>query len=336
MSDRPEAPAAEPAADPAPVLAAARRAGVELHPDAVRFLAAKQGAPPLDTQSAEQNRQGLTMALPLTGTGADLPSVTDTVVPGPVGDVPVRVYRPSTDPGLPAVLYAHGGGWVQGDLEVSDSTCRDLAAASGAVVVSVHYRRPPEQPFPAAFDDYLAVARHLLAGGHGVDGSRVALSGDSAGGNLAAAVALHLRGHDPEPVHQVLVYPVITLAVGESASYERFAEGFSLTRRDMAYFADQYAAGADRDDPRLSPGACTDLTGAPPATVILAEADPLHDEGVAYAERLTQAGVDVELRVWPGQVHPFVALGAAMGDAHEARAYAGARLRAAFALPPRE
>ena len=155
------------------------------------------------------------------------------------------------------------------------------------------------------------MALHLLVGGRGVDGARVAVAGDSAGGNLAAALALHLRGHDPAPVHQVLIHPVTTLAVGESASYERFAEGFFLTRRDMAHFADTYAAGADRSDARLSPAACADLAGAPPATVLLAEADPLHDEGVACAGRLEETGIDVDLRVWPGQVHPFVAPGAA-------------------------
>ena len=323
----------DPASEPPPVepvLAAARRAGVELHPEAVAFLALAQDDPPLDTRTPEQNRADIAEALPLAGTGAQLPSVTDETVAGPSGDVPVRVYRPSTDEGLPGVVYAHGGGWVLCDLELHDSTCRDLAAGSGAVVVSVDYRKAPEHPFPAAFEDCLAVAQHLLAGGAGVDGSRVALAGDSAGGNLAAALALHLRGVDPAPVHQVLVYPVTDASTGSTPSYERFAEGFFLTRRDMAYFADLYAGDASRSDPRMSPAAATDLSGVPPATVVLAEADPLHDEGVAYADRLRDAGVDVDLRVWPGQVHPFVALGAVMSDAHEARAHVAGRLRQAF------
>ena len=231
-------------------------------------------------------------------------------------------------------MYAHGGGWVICDLELHDATCRDIAALSDAVVVSVDYRKAPEHPFPAAFDDCLAVTEALLNGGFGVDGTRVAVAGDSAGGNLAAALALHLRdtpsatGH--HLLHQVLIYPVTNAHIGRTASYARFADGFFLTARDMAYFADLYAAGADRADTRLSPAAATSLAGLPPATVVLAEADPLVDEGRDYAQRLRDAGNDVDLRVYSGQVHPFVALGAVIGDARSARQHIGRRLHAAL------
>jgi acetyl esterase len=251
----------------------------------------------------------------------------------------VRVYRPSLDPALPGVVYAHGGGWVLADLELHDATCRDLAAGSGAAVVSVDYRKAPEHPFPAAFDDCRAVTEALLAGAFGVDGSRVAVAGDSAGGNLAAALALDLRDR-PSPtghhlVHQVLIYPLVDARIGRTPSYARFADGFFLTARDMAYFVDSYARGADPRDPRLSPAAAADPAGLPPATVVLAEADPLVDEGRAYAERLRAAGVPVELRVYPGQVHPFVALGQIIGDAHEARRYIAGRLSESFTAPAR-
>ena len=319
--------------DTAPVLARAAVAGVTLHPQAVQFLALTQHNPPLDTQSVAQNRADLDAALPLAAGGAELPSVVDGSVPGPAGDVPVRLYRPSDEKGLPAVVYAHGGGWVLADLQLHDSTCRDIAAQSGAVVVAVDYRKAPEHPFPAAFDDCLAVARHVLGGGFGLDGTRIALAGDSAGGNLAAALALHLRSARPAPVHQVLIYPVVAASAGTTGSYERFAEGFFLTRRDMAYFYDRYAGDQDRQDPRLAPATIQDASGAPAATVVLAEADPLVDEGRAYAQRLVDAGIDTQLRVWAGQVHPFVALGAFMDDAGEARTYIAERLKVALFGP---
>ena len=316
---------------------AASAAGVALQPDAEAFLALVVDEPYLDTRSVADNRAALDAALPLAAGGAELAEVRDLHVDGPAGAVPVRVYRPSLDPGLPGVVYAHGGGWVLCDLELHDATCRDLAAGSGAVVVSVDYRKAPEHPFPAAFDDCRAVTEALLAGAFGVDGSRVAVAGDSAGGNLAAALALDLRDR-PSPtghhlVHQVLIYPVVDARTGRTPSYARFADGFFLTARDMAYFVDSYARGADPRDPRLSPAAAADPAGLPPATVVLAEADPLVDEGRAYAERLRAAGVPVELRVYPGQVHPFVALGQIIGDAHDARRYIAGRLSESFTAP---
>ena len=268
--------------------------------------------------------------MPLAAGGAELPAVSDEMVAGPGGPIPVRVYRPAVEDGLPAVVYAHGGGWVLANLELHDATCRDLAAESGAVVVSVDYRKAPEHPFPAAYDDCLAVAEHLLAGGFGVDGNRVALAGDSAGGNLSAVLAIALQEHDPAPVHQVLIYPVIAPTINTTPSYERFSDGFFMSSRDMAYFLDLYVAGADIDDPRLTPDAVDDLSGLASATVVLAEADVLVDEGKAYAERLAAAGVDVEMRVWEGQPHPFVALGAMIGNAADARSFMAERLRASF------
>ncbi|WP_219417073.1 alpha/beta hydrolase [Pseudonocardia nigra] len=307
-----------------------------LRPQAQEFLDIVAGAPPLDTQTAEQNREDLVKALPLTGEPTPLPEVRDATLPGPGGPIPVRVYRPGPGPGLPAVVYLHGGGWVLGDLDLCDTTARDVAAHSGAVVVTVDYRLAPEHPWPAAVDDALAVTRALLDGTAGLDTDpgAAAVAGDSAGGNLAAVVAQQLRGSSPGLRHQVLIYPVTTARAGTTPSYAEFADGHFLTRRDMQYFLDTYAGGVDPADPRLAPAAAEDLTGLPAATVVTAECDVLRDEGEAYARRMQAAGVPVALRRFDGQVHPFVYLGGIIDDALVARRFMGERLRAAFALRP--
>ncbi|WP_210493442.1 alpha/beta hydrolase [Patulibacter sp. SYSU D01012] len=305
-----------------------------LHPQAAAFLRETADAPPLDACTPEENRAALTQVVPLTGPAVPLPVVEDVALPTASGPVPVRVYRPSLAPGLPAIAHFHGGGWTVGDLDSHDTTCRDLAAGAEAVVVAVDYRRGPEDPFPAAYDDCLAVTDALLqdGAGLGVDPARVAVAGDSAGGNLAAVVALALRGVGAGLVHQALIYPATDLAgIGETASYREYAEGHFLTTRDMRYFRDSYLAGHDPADPRVSPLRAEDLSGLPPATVVTGERDPLRDEGEAYADRLRAAGVPAEVRRFAGQVHPFVLMAGMIDDAVEARRYLSARLRAAFA-----
>jgi acetyl esterase/lipase len=306
-----------------------------IDPQARAFLDMVADAPPLDTCTVADNRAQLAAVVPLTGPPAELAEVVDTTLPGPAGPVPVRVYRPTTDPGLPAVAYFHGGGWMLCDLDTHDTTCRDIARHAGAVVVAVDYRRSPEDPFPAALDDCLAVTRALLDGsaGLGTDPARVAVAGDSAGGNIAAAITQALRGTAPALAHQVLVYPLVDAHMTPTASYDEFGEGHFLTRRDIAYFLRAYAGDADRDDPRLSPARAHDLHGLPPATVVTAECDPLRDEGAAYADALTAAGVPVHYACFPGQVHPFVLLAGIIDAAHDARRLIGRRLAAAFADP---
>jgi len=289
-------------------------------------------APPLDTCTVEQNRAQLAAVVPLTGKPAELAEVTDMTLPGPAGRVPVRVYRPGVEANLPVVAYFHGGGWMLCDLDTHDTTCRDIARHSGAVVVAVHYRRTPEHPFPAAYEDCLAVTRALLDGGAGLgtDRTRVAVAGDSAGGNLAASVSLALRGMSPGLVHQVLIYPLTDARVARTPSYVEFGEGHFMTARDLHYFVKTYVGEADPMDLRLSPACADDLSGLPAATVITAECDPLRDDGEAYAAALRKAGVATEYRCFAGQVHPFVLLGGLIDAAHDARRLIGERLREAF------
>ncbi|QRN97753.1 alpha/beta hydrolase [Archangium violaceum] len=303
-----------------------------LDPQARNFLSMVADAPPLDTRTVEENRAQLAAVVPLTGTPAEMADVTDLSLPGPAGGVRVRVYRPDKAAHLPVVAYFHGGGWMLCDLETHDTTCRDIARHSGAVVVSVDYRRSPEHPFPAAYEDCLSVTRALLDGsaGLGTDRTRVAVAGDSAGGNIAAAVAQGLRGRSQGLVHQVLVYPLTDARVGRTPSYAEFGEGYFMTRRDIEYFLKAYAGGADPADPRLSPARAEDLRGLPAATVITAECDPLRDDGEAYAAALRAAGVPAEYRCFAGQVHPFVLLAGLIDAAHDARRLMGERLREAF------
>jgi acetyl esterase len=302
-----------------------------LHPHARAFLDIVKDAPPLDTQSTEQNRADLDNALPLTGEAAPVAVVEDRRI----ASVGVRVYSPlPLEEALPVVVYFHGGGWVLGDLEIADTTARAIAIAAGATVVSVDYRRAPEDPFPAAVEDALAVTTAVLTGeaGFPADARRVAVAGDSAGGNLAAVTAQQLAGAHPGLVHQALIYPAVDARMPDEGSYRTYAEGHFLTARDMAYFFDTYAPGVDRSDVRLSPAAASaeHLAGLPSATVVTAECDPLHDEGVAYANALAAAGVPVVSVTFDGLVHPFLYMGGLIGPAHTARRLIGAEIRAAF------
>lgn len=300
-----------------------------VHPDAQKFLDLTDGAPPLDTQTAEQNRADLAEAVPLTGDRQDLAKVENRVIAG----TPVRIYIPIDVPSpSPAFIYFHGGGWTIGDLELADTTVRDIAAAAGAIGVSVDYRLAPESPFPAALDDVLTVTRTVLAGESGldVDTDRVAVAGDSAGGNLAAVVSHQLRGHQPRLVHQVLIYPATDLTTMETASHREFANDHFLTRRDLQYFYANYVGESDSSEPRLSPALHPDLTDLPAATVITGECDPLRDEGEAYALSMSEAGNSVTAVRFKGQVHPFVYIGGVIEDANVARRLIGSQLKAAF------
>jgi acetyl esterase len=253
-------------------------------------------------------------------------------VPGPAGDIAARLYVPAEPAAGPAplLLYFHGGGWVIGDLETHDAPCRFLAAHAGAQVLAIDYRLAPEHPFPAAVEDAFAAyswaAGH--AGGFGVEPARIAVGGDSAGANLAAAVCLMARDRGaPPPAMQLLIYPV-TECSRELPSRLSFREGFLLTRRDMDYFEDRYLpAGTDRSDPRASVLQAEDLGGLPAAYLAVAGFDPLRDEGIAYGERLREAGVPVVVREHPGLVHTFANLTAICPSARQAMLEACGALR---------
>jgi len=235
-------------------------------------------------------------------------SVEDRSLPGPGGDLRVRSYRPAAPGPLPLVVFLHGGGWVVGDLDTHDATCRRLCAELNAVSLGVDYRLAPESPFPAAFEDALTATRWCLANAAelGADPRRVVVMGDSAGGNLAAAVAIALRGEKSRPVAQVLVYPATDLRPGTDRYRSRTdsAEGFGLSQQGMDWFVGCYAAQEwQRSDPRASPILAPDLSGLPPTLVMTAEYDPLRSEGEAYAERLGRAGVEVEHHCVAGANH---------------------------------
>jgi acetyl esterase len=244
-----------------------------------------------------------------------------------VGEVLVRTFRPEGEGPFPVVVYLHGGGWIMGTLDSYDSLLRALANASGAIVAGVEYRLAPEHRYPAALDDAIVAIRGIasIAGELGADGARLALIGDSAGGNLAAVAARRLRGELPVAL-QVLVYPVID-AVFDTPSYDEFSEDHGLSRASMQRFWRLYLDGADPTDPDAAPLRAGDLAGVAPAFVLTAEEDVLRDEGEAYAAALEDAGVPTELIRWPGTIHGFFRWLAVTPAAREAIDAVGARLR---------
>jgi acetyl esterase len=249
--------------------------------------------------------------------------------------VPVRIYRPAPDPDLPVVVYFHGGGWTIGSVDQFDLITRQIANVTNAIVVSVDYRLAPEHPFPAPLDDcwtaLLWAAKN--ASTFGGDASRLAVMGDSAGGNLAAVCALLARdAGGPELAMQVLVYPVVDNAI-TTASYNENAEGYLLTREDMMWFLANYIGFNDREaeiDWRITPLHAPDLHGVAPAVVLTAEFDPLRDEGRAYAARLEGAGVPVVRMQYDGLIHGFVGLSAAFEASLDALQRISAELSRAF------
>jgi acetyl esterase len=242
-------------------------------------------------------------------------SVEEISVPGGEGPLPARVYRPGGAGPLPTVLLFHGGGWVIGDLETHDNTARAIAGYARAVVVSVAYRLAPESPFPAARDDALAATRWASKHLAGLGGNDVlAVAGDSAGGNLAAVVALELR---TRIAAQLLIYPATDL-VGDHPSRTENGTGYFLETPLMEWFARQYAGHVTAADATLSPMLATNFAGVAPAVVVTAEYDPLRDEGEAYADRLAAAGVRVERRRYDGMIHGFFDMGPASRAARTA------------------
>lgn len=286
---------------------------------------------PLDTLTAEQARaQSKAFAVP--PSGEQVANVEDRTVLGPGGPIPVRVYTPAGAQPHPALVYYHGGGWVLGDLEGTDNLCRALTNAAGAVVVSVDYRLAPEHRFPAAVDDAFAAVKHVYeqAASYGVDPARIAVGGDSAGGNLAAVVAVLARDSGLPVRFQLLAYPVTNHSF-DSGSYDQNGDGYLLTTPMMKWFWDLYLGpDGDGSDFRASPLRAPNLKGVAPALVITAEYDPLRDEGEAYAARLQEAGVRVKATRYPGMIHGFFTMTAALDQAKAALAEAATEMKAAL------
>jgi acetyl esterase len=263
----------------------------------------------------------------------------DVLVPVGAHRLTLRLYRPLGSDNaarLPTLIYFHGGGWLLGNIDTHDALCRELCNAAQACVVSVDYRLAPEHPYPAALDDAKAALEWVFdnAADAGIDGHRVAVGGDSAGANLAAVLAIEAQERtDRKIAFQMLVYPPVDLQCS-SQSYDQCGEGFGLTRDHMKYFVRQYAGDRDVRDWRLSPLHCNSLEGIAPALVLVAGFDPLRAEGVAYAQRLSAAGVRTTLIDFPRQIHGFFTLGRMVDEANDAVFLCAAAVRRALASAP--
>jgi acetyl esterase len=265
--------------------------------------------------------------------------VEDRPIEGPDGALMLRIYRPREAVGaelMPVLLWFHGGGFVIGDLDTHDNACRRLAQESDCVVVAVHYRLAPESRFPAAVDDCMAALRWVARKGHtiGVDPDRIAVGGDSAGGNLATVCALLARGEGfPRIAFQLLIYPC-TAPEPETPSHRLFGEGYLLSRNNLTWFYRQYLRNArDVQDFRFGPLEAEDVSNLPPALVLVAGYDPLRDEGVQYATRLIEAGNRVSLVNYEGMVHGFLLMAGVVDAARHATSACAAALRAALHRP---
>lgn len=286
------------------------RAGAALEPEISAALRLLNAMPDSDFSDlpVRQARQQIDEEAVLFG-GRPLPmaEMRDVQIPSFSGEIPARLYRAERRDADRLLIYFHGGGFVLGSLTSVDTVCRFIAANSGVSVLSVDYRLAPEHPFPAAIEDartaFMFAASRAAEWGH--DAKRIAVGGDSAGGNIAAVLCQQLREAAVRPAFQLLFFPVTDLSA-KSASYREFAEGYFLTEKQMEWYTRHYLSDTDPADPRVSPLLAEDLSGLPPAYVAVAGFDPLRDEGEAYARRMVEAGVPVALRRHDGLIHAFV------------------------------
>jgi acetyl esterase len=311
---------------------------VTLDPDAAAVFKAFQeaGRPPYETVSPAEARElylkGRVVSNP---EPPELKSVKPLAIPAPQGSIPARVYTPTRlreANGLaPCLVFFHGGGWVIGDLDSHDVVCRKLADEGQLIVISVDYRLAPEHKFPAAVDDAITATTWIAENSRqlGIDPARLSVGGDSAGGNLAAVVAISARdGNGPAIAGQVLIYPAIDFALTHP-SHSEPETSILLTHSVIRWFRDHYLNGtADVHDWRASPARANTLIGLPPAYVLTAGADPLRDEGDEYAKRLKEAGIPVTYRSFPGQFHGFFTMGKLLQQANVAANEIGAWLKA--------
>lgn len=310
-----------------------------LHPQARALLnlIEEKGLPPTHTLTPAEarhwyrERRFVTQPQP-----PEVALVRELKAAGPLGDIALRLYRPLGSAAgqlLPVLLYYHGGGWVIGDLESHDTLCRELANGSGCAVVAVDYRMGPEHRFPAAVDDALAATRWVRANAASLqlDASRMAVGGDSAGGNLAAVVAIAARDAGDLPIaFQLLIYPATDMRRG-APSHQSNGQGYLLTSDTITYFHDHYIDDARHDlDWRASPLLQPDLSRLPPAFVLTAGYDPLRDEGLQYAQALTEAGSKAALVCFERQIHGFITMGKVLDEARVAVSLCASQLRQAL------
>jgi len=306
-----------------------------LDPQAQAYLdqRAALNAPPLQHLTPTVVRQGMRAQLALLGEPAAVARSEDRTIPGPDGAIPIRLYWPDGSGPFPILVFFHGGGWVIGDLETHDALCRNLTNGAGCLVVSVDYRLAPEAKFPAAPHDCYAATVWVAAHAAELQGTatRIAVGGDSAGGNLAAVVAHMARDAGGPPlVFQLLIYPA-TDFTAENASRSDNAQGYGLGSADMEWFGGHYLNHpAEGTHPLASPHLAADVQELPPALVITAEFDPLRDEGEAYGRRLQAAGVSVTISHYPGMIHGFLSLDTLLDQGRAGIAESCAALRAAF------
>lgn len=343
-------PAAATMAPPAPssATATASMAQPDAQMQAVLDQLAKLGAKPIETLTPTQARaqpspaDAVKAVLKAQGkpvTPEPVAKVRDSSFPGPGGAVPIRIYTPTASGSgpMPMILYIHGGGWVIANLDTYDASPRALANGAKAIVVSTHYRQAPENPFPAAHEDTLAAYKWVLANAAklGGDPKRVAVVGESAGGNMAANVAIAARDQKLQPpVAQVLIYPVAGNDTS-TPSYLENANAKPLSKPAMEWFIKYtFKDPKEAADPRINLVDRTDLAGLAPATVILAQIDPLRSEGRAYADALKAAGVPVTLQQYDGVTHEFFGMGAVLDKAKQAEQFASDQLTKAFAATP--
>ncbi len=286
---------------------------------------------PADARSLYRDRRALAQPAPQA-----VASVADMQADGPHGTIPLRLYKPlpAAVAALPLLVYFHGGGWTMGDLGTHDTLCRELANGAGCAVLAVDYRMGPEHRFPAAVDDCIAATRwaHAHAGALGLDPTRIAVGGDSAGGNLAAVVAIAARDAGDLPLaYQLLIYPATDMRA-TAPSHTSNGQGYLLTSDTIRYFHDHYIDSRRHDtDWRASPLLHTDLAKLPPALVLTAGFDPLRDEGAAYAVALTAAGNRATYVCFERQIHGFITMGRVLDEANTAVALCAAEVRRAFA-----
>lgn len=308
----------------------------KIDPDAERLLMAMRAAnrPPFEQLTPGQARAAWQMMRKAMNQFVPpMAEVRALVAEGPNGPIPLRLYRSqavATDRNSPVLVFFHGGGWVVGDLDTHDVLARHLADAVAGVSIAVDYRLAPEHKFPAAAQDAIAATRWVAKNGRelGVDVSRMAVAGDSAGGNLATVAALAAVGAGVPGIRaQALIYPTVDLRCGYP-SYERVGAGYTLTEASMHWFRDHYLNDpGEAEDWRASPILAANLRGLPPAYIVTGGLDPLCDEGEAYAKALEQAGVAVEYRSFPGQMHGFAGQFGLIGAADTVRAEVGAFIR---------